>query len=390
MNIITIDHNTFNHLKKNIGNNLTGSGYEKPKEYLFESHEVASGLVDPDNIDDINKINLEAEGKIEIHTKLSLEEYKKFVEDTYNDLKFIRSFDQEYIQKQINIALYLYHLNPSLVNRTDKEILDRKKWLKEVELDKDEITFSDLSHNNNNYTGYDIFLKNNEIHFNQRFGFQSPPKMNLGNIELINFTSQSISHINIKDLPFNFKEDLNIHPSLYKRTQKKELIEANIYESLNRYSDLLTIDLGNKFDNVKITWDKNDKKFLEYVEKGNSLIPKIKKIHGYKDTDKFGPFMLFIKEMNYRITMDSINEHLVMMEVYIKSVDSLRAHDEIAKYSPEDSKKHTDFIEKYKKIEELIPLFPITLFVQKRRAEIIKESHPHLFNTGKEGLSYFE
>ena len=90
--------------------------------------------------------------------------------------------------------------------------------------------------------------------------------------------------------------------------------------------------------------------------------------------------------------MDSINEHLVMMEVYIKSVESLRMQDkeEIEKYSEEQRKEYNDFITKYKKAEELLPLFPITIFVQKRRVEIMKKSHPHLFDTGKESLSYFE
>jgi len=62
----------------------------------------------------------------------------------------------------------------------------------------------------------------------------------------------------------------------------------------------------------------------------------------------------------------------------------------LQKYSEEQLKEYNDFITKYKKVEELIPLFPITIFVQKRRVEMMKKSHPQLFDTGKESLSYFE
>ena len=56
----------------------------------------------------------------------------------------------------------------------------------------------------------------------------------------------------------------------------------------------------------------------------------------------------------------------------------------------EELQKLNDFITKYKAVEEILPSFPITIFVQKRRVEIMKKSHPHLFDTGKESLSYFE
>ena len=58
--------------------------------------------------------------------------------------------------------------------------------------------------------------------------------------------------------------------------------------------------------------------------------------------------------------------------------------------SKEELQKLNDFITKYKAVEEILPSFPMTIFVQKRRVEIMKKSHPHLFDTGKEGLSYFK
>lgn len=388
MKEIIIDHHTFTHLKKEIGDNLTGTGKEKPESYFYG---ITYGTEDYDPNDpneqrQINDKKLLVKGKVIIQTPLSLMEYKNLVEDTYNQLKFIRKFNPEYIKKQINVAIYPYHFDPSLVKRTDKEILERKKWLEEVEMYDGEVTFSDLSHNNNNYTGFDIYLEDEEIKFARRTGFEAPPLINIGNIELSGFTSKSISHINIKKLPYKFKENLDIHPSLYKKTQKKELIDARMREYFWRYSSLFPIsDRGDRVDRTTFLWDENDRDYLEYIEKGNKLIQSFKE-------KPIGYYGYLIKELNHRMTMDSINEHLVMMEVYIKSVESLRMEnkEEIEKYSEEQRKEYNDFITKYKNVEELMPLFPITIFVQKRRVEMMKKSHPHLFDTGKESLSYFE
>jgi len=386
MKEIIIDHHTFTHLKKEIGDNLTGTGGEKPESYYYGIQPTDYDPNDPDSQRQIQEKKLLVKGKVIIQTPLSLDEYKNLVEDTYNQLKFIRKFNQKHNQKQINVAIYPYHFDPSLVNRTDKEISERKKWLEEIDMYDGEVTFDDLSHNNNNYTGFDIYLENEEIKFARRTGFEAPPLINIGNIEFSGFTSKSISHINIKKLPYKFKEDLDIHPSLYKKTQKKELIDARIREYFWRYSNFFSIiDRGDRVDRTTFLWDENDRDYLEYIEKGNKLIQSFKE-------KPIGYYGYLINELNHRMTMDSINEHLVMMEVYIKSVESLRMQnkEEIEKYSEEQLKEYNDFITKYKKVEELIPLFPITIFVQKRRVEMMKKSHPQLFDTGKESLSYFE
>ena len=90
------------------------------------------------------------------------------------------------------------------------------------------------------------------------------------------------------------------------------------------------------------------------------------------------------------MSLDALNENLVMMEIYIKSFDSLLSKEKIKNFSKEDLKEFNYYATKYKAVTEILPFFPITIFVQKRRVEIMKKSHPHLFDTGKESLSYFE
>ena len=46
--------------------------------------------------------------------------------------------------------------------------------------------------------------------------------------------------------------------------------------------------------------------------------------------------------------------------------------------------------QKYKKIEEVLPLFPLTILIQKRRVEKIRSMCPALFDTDKESLSFFD
>ena len=388
MNEIIIDFNTFNHLKVNIGCNLTGTGYEKPNQYLFPSYMVAAKLQDPNNQDHIKEEQLKSEGKIKIKTTLSAEEYKNFLEETYQKLKFKKKFDEKHITKHPNAAIYLYHIDDKIVPRTNEEIEKAKRDKEEYGLGTDTL-FSDLSHNNNNQTQFDITIENNEIYFRTRRGYEAPDIMNFGNIELSAFTSKSISHINIKQLPFKFKESLDIHPAIYKKTQNKELIEAQIFKLIKYYSHLVK-GHHNEFKEGSIFWDKNNKDYLKYLEIGNKLLPKVKEIHGFEETALFGSFSDFLDEINYRISLEALNEYLVMMEVYIKSIDSLRSKEERDKYSKEELQEYNDFITKYKAVEEILPSFPITIFVQKRRVEIMKKSHPHLFDTGKESLSYFE
>ena len=293
--------------------------------------------------------------------------------------------------KHPNAAIYLYHIDDKIVPRTDEEIEEAKRDKEEYGFGTDTL-FYDLSHNRNNQTQFDITIENNEIYFITRGGFEAPDVMNYGNIELSAFTSKSISHINIKQLPFKFKESLDIHPAIYKKTQNKELIEGQIYKLYKRYSGLTHLLFGINFKESSLFWDKEDKSFLDFIEKGNQLLPEIRRIHGSHPDDTGGSFTNFVKEIIYRMSLDALNENLVMMEIYFKSIDSLRFDEERENNSKskEELQKLNDFITKYKAVEEILPSFPMTIFVQKRRVEIMKKSHLHLFDTGKEGLSYFK
>ena len=161
---IIIDHNTFKHLKSNIGSNLTGTGFQKPKEYLIPPHMVHSKFRNPDNEEDIKETNFETEGKMRIKTTLSLEEYKEFLENTYQKLKFKRKFDDEHVTTHPNAAIYLYHIDDKIVPRTNEEIEEAKKDKEEYGFSTDTL-FHDLSHNNNNQTQFDITIENEEIYF---------------------------------------------------------------------------------------------------------------------------------------------------------------------------------------------------------------------------------
>ena len=316
-------------------------------------------------------------GKIKIKTTLSLEEYKKYLENTYQKLKFKRKFSKEHITQHPNAAIYLYHIDDKIVPRTAEEIKKEKRDMF-------------LSNDSNNKTKFNITIEKDEIHFIKRYDLGWSESMKFGCALLEEFSSKSVSHINIKKLPFKLKDNLDIHPMLYKKTQKKELIEANIYSLFDRYSGLTYLTFGSTFKESTLLWDREDKSFLDFVKKGNQLLPEIKRIHGNHPDDILGNFTNFVKEILYRMSLDALNENLVMMEVYIKSFDSLLSKEKIKNFSKEDLKEFNNYYTKYKAVSEILPFFPITIFVQKRTVEIMKKSHPHLFDTGKESLSYFE
>ena len=249
MKEITIDSNIWTLLKKNIGKNLDGNGFQKDSE-----------LSDP----------LEALGKKIIESKLTVEEYKQFVEECYSKLKYIKKFKDDYLKSVSSLAIYFYHLDPSLVSRDNKEIEERKNLRDKLGIKHHDQDVSDLSHKYNNYTTYEIKEDNGEIVFNKN-NFKDNI-LNMGNLQILNFTSKDISHINIKNLPYKIKSDLDIHPSIYKKIIKEEYIDAQIHELIEFHSDLQELYWAPDFNQIRDwIYDKKQKEFLNFVSEGKKL-----------------------------------------------------------------------------------------------------------------------
>ena len=138
---------------------------------------------------------------------------------------------------------------------------------------------------------------------------------------------------------------------------------------------------------------------MNFVSEGKKLQKKIKDIHN----NNLGAYF-FISELRYRIFQDTINETHVLMEIYFKDINkfinaektttkSMNIIDHlenIRRQKAEPAKLEEEFNknrQKYKKIEEVLPLFPLTILIQKRRVEKIKNI-PELFDTNKESLIF--
>ena len=396
---IIIDSEIWTLLKKNIGKHLDGGGNQKHEDLLIDLGDLIHNLPKEELI---NLKLLEAEGKKKIECKLSVDEYKKFLDECYNKLKYIKKFKEDHLKSVSSLAIFFYHLDPSLVNRDNKEVEERKNLRKKIGIDHHDQDVSDLSHKNNNYTTYEIKEESGEIFFKKNTFKDNI--LNMGNLQILNFSSKDISHINIKNLPFIFKSDLDIHPSLYKKIIKKDYIESQIHELIEFHSDLHELYWSNNFGNIRDwIYDENQKEFLNFSKEGNKIKDKINDIHN----NKMGSSAMFIGELQYRIIQDTINETHVFMEVYFKDMTKFTNQNKDTNVSTniidqlnitrqqnlepekieEESNKNSH---KYKKIEETLPLFPLTILIQKRRLEKIRKSNPHLFDTGKEGLSFFK
>ena len=399
MKEITIDSNIWTLLKKNIGKNLDGNGNQKNDDLLVETGDLVYNL---SNEELINKKLLEAEGKIKIESKLNIDEYREFLEECYNKLKYIQKFKEDHLETVSSIGIFFYHLDPLLVNRPDKEIEERKNIKKSVGIEYHDIDAADLSHKYNNYTTYEIKLESDQIVFNK--DTSSRNILNMGNLQILDFSSKDISHINIKNLPYRIKSDLSIHSSLFKRIIKKEYIEAQIHELIEFHSDLQELYFAPDFNQIRDwIYDKKQKEFLNFVSEGKKLQKKIEDIHN----NNLGAYSRFISELRYRIFQDTINETHVLMEIYFKDINkfinteknttksmNIMDHlENIRRQKAEPATLEEEFNknrQKYKKIEEVLPLFPLTILIQKRRVEKIRNVCPELFDTNKESLSFFE
>ena len=397
MKEITIDSNIWKLLKKDIGKHLDGNGNQKNEDLLIDP----IGLVNNSKEELINIKLLEAEGKIKIESKLNIDEYREFLEECYNKLKYIQKFKEDHLETVSSIGIFFYHLDPLLVNRTDKEIEERKNFKKSVGLEYHDVDASDLSHKHNNYTTFEIKEDNGEIVFNKD-SFKNNI-LNMGNLQILNFSSKDISHINIKNLPFKIKSDLSIHPSLFKKLLKKNILKQ-IHELTEFHSDLQELYFAPNFKQIRDwIYDKKEKEFLNFVSEGKKLQKKIKDIHN----NKLGAYSRFISELRYRIFQDTINETHVLMEIYFKDINkfinaektttkSMNIMDHLENIRSQKAEPATleeEFNknrQKYKKIEEVLPLFPLTILIQKRRVEKIRNVCPELFDTNKESLSFFE
>ena len=402
MKEITIDSSIWTLLKKDIGKHLDGAGNQKHDDLLIEIGDLVHNLPKKELI---KRKLLEAEGKRKIECKLSIDEYREFLEECYNKLKYIKKFKEDHLETVSSLAIFFYHLDPSLVNRDKKEVEERKNIRNSVGLEHHDIDagdLGDLSHKNNNYTTYQIKKDNEEIIFT-RDTFKNNV-LNMGNLPIFNFSSNNISHINIKNLPFKIKSDLDIHPSLYKKIIKKEFIEAQYNYRTEFHSDLHELYWSNNFDNIRDwIYDEKQNEFLKFSKEGKKIIKKIEDIHN----NNMGSSAMFIGELQYRIIQDTINATHVLIEVYFKDINQFINEDKninnsknvidhlekIRKQKAGPEKLEEEFNknrQKYKKIEEVLPLFPLTILIQKRRVEKISNTCPELFDTNIESLSFFE
>ena len=121
---------------------------------------------------------------------------------------------------------------------------------------------------------------------------------------------------------------------------------------------------------------------MNFVSEGKKLQKKIKDIHN----NNLGAYSRFISELRYRIFQDTINETHVLMEIYFKDINkfinaektttksmNIMDHlENIRRQKAEPATLEEEFNknrQKYKKIEEVLPLFPLTILIQKRRVE---------------------
>ena len=372
MKEIIVDSHIFTHNKCDILYRYDGTGNKKTDEQIINS----SLIFDKENL-------IKSEGKVKIKSNLDLNNYIKFLDETYDSLKFLRKLEEN--NSVPTAAIYPYIFNSSLKDESEVKSLSeraqRERLMRNsVGPSRDNHGLSDI---NSNKSLFNIFHKNNELFFKKANTLDQNPTLRAGNLDIELIEGKNISHINIKKLPFVIKKDLNLHSGLNKKTLTKELLDAQIHYVYKYLCQLNSLTLTCDFSKMSPYWIENDSDFKNYIKSGAKLIPKIQEIHG----GGFYPAFYFIAELNYRMTIDSINASHQLMEVYIKSADLIRDK----KNLPEEVLKNLDNYKKeHKTIEELIPKFPITFLIQNSRLNNIKKIFPHLFDNGKVGLSFFD
>ena len=93
------------------------------------------------------------------------------------------------------------------------------------------------------------------------------------------------------------------------------------------------------------------------------------------------------------IYFKDINKFINAEKTTTKSMNIMDHLENIRRQKSEPVKLEEEFNknrQKYKKIEEVLPLFPLTILIQKRRVEKIRSMCPALFDTDKESLSFFD
>ena len=116
-----------------------------------------------------------------------------------------------------------------------------------------------------------------------------------------------------------------------------------------------------------------DKQNLNY-QNINYMIDKMNTLQSHRGPDSSGQFINAEKTTTKSM---NIMDHLENIR---------RQKAEPATLEEEFNKNR----QKYKKIEEVLPLFPLTILIQKRRVEKIRNVCPELFDTNKESLSFFD
>lgn len=103
MKEITIDSNIWTLLKKDIGKHLDGNGNQKNDDLLVKTGDLVYNLSKEELI---NKKLLEAEGKTKIESKLNIDEYREFLEECYNKLKYIQKFKEDHLETVSSIGIF--------------------------------------------------------------------------------------------------------------------------------------------------------------------------------------------------------------------------------------------------------------------------------------------
>jgi len=212
--------------------------------------------------------------------------------------------------------------------------------------------------------------------------------MRVGCINIFSLNKNEIRCIKTKNLPLIYKNNLLIHPLLNKRLTSRDLLDHQIgkcyYWGVRMSSPIPRI--GKNYDHV---WDSNDKNYKAYILKQKKLLPKIQKIH------EVGGFSgKFFQEINFRIDLDSFNEHFSMIELYTKPVDQLTNRNYLFYTKDinvnEQAELKKSYEREYKKFLENNHIFPISFFIRKKDLSKLEQYHGDLFNSNNDDISFFD
>ena len=371
MNEIIVDRYIFKHLIADVADNVDRYDFnsESVKNDILSQNENLSELSNEEK--EYNQ--LKVEGKLKVRTTLGLDEYKNFVDEIYNELKFIRKMDEKSYNYNRIFGLNFYQMDPNL-----------------IELQEGEPNLPQLSSHYDNSIGFELKLDNDSlnIHAADAPSTLITPHMRVGCINIRSLDKNEIRCIKTKNLPLRYKNNLFIHPLLNKKLTNNDVLDRQFgrfyYWGVRMSSPIPRIGKNN--DHI---WDSNDKNYEAYILKQKKLLPKIQKIHEYEYFNG-----IFFQEINFRIDLDSFNEHFSMIELYTKPVDQLTNINYLF-YSEdinenEQAELGKSYERKYKKFLENNHIFPISFFIRKKDLSKLEQYHGDLFNSNNNDISFFD